>query len=162
MKIQKYFWTLNIIGAIIILISILTPTSYNDGALSFYYVWMIQLAVVVSPLNISLIRPDITLIMVSVILTLIIFSCGVIAITLTSTYIRTSLDFKKLRWKMLLMAGLVVAATLYWIIMMESYYNSYGYNHWIASGGEYSPYFGVIGPFIGAALIGFGAFTKRG
>ncbi|MHA1257192.1 MAG: hypothetical protein ACTSPS_16500 [Promethearchaeota archaeon] len=30
MKIRKYLWILNLIGGIIILISIMTPTSYND------------------------------------------------------------------------------------------------------------------------------------
>jgi len=45
--------------------------------------------------------------------------------------------------------------------MMESYYNLYGYNHWVTTGGGYSPFFGVIGPFIGAALLVVGSFARR-
>ena len=81
--------------------------------------------------------------------------------TLTITYIRSSINFKKLRWKMIVIAGIVIFSTLFWIIMMELFYNSAGYNHWIYSGGGYSPYFGVIGPFVGAALIIIGTFTRR-
>jgi hypothetical protein len=59
------------------------------------------------------------------------------------------------------MAVIIIGSTLFWIFMMESFYNIYGYHHWIASGGGYSPYFGVIGPFIGAFLIIIGSFSKR-
>ncbi|NHJ25672.1 MAG: hypothetical protein EAX89_13895 [Candidatus Lokiarchaeota archaeon] len=161
MNIRKYLWILNIIGAIIILISILTPTSYNDTYPTLYYVWMTQIGVDIDPLAIYLLRTDLMLVVISTILALIIFSSSVIAITLNLTYVRLSLNFKRLRWKMLLIAGLVIASTLFWIIMMEAFYNQYGYNHWIAMGGGYSPYFGVIGPFIGAVIIGFGFFVKR-
>jgi len=47
------------------------------------------------------------------------------------------------------------------IIMMELFYNEYGYHHWVATGGGYSPYFGVIGPFIGAIFILAGSFVRR-
>jgi hypothetical protein len=161
MKIRKYLWILNIIGAIVIIMSILTPTSYNDVTPTLYFVWMNQLAVDVNPLAIYLLRTDVMLVTISTILALIIFSSSLIAITLTFTYIRASLNFKKLRWKMLLIAGLVVGATLFWIIMMELFYNENGYHHWIATGGGYSPYFGVIGPFIGATLIGLGTLVRR-
>ncbi len=62
---------------------------------------------------------------------------------------------------MIIIAGIVIAATLWWIVMMEFFYNEYGYNHWITTGGGYKPSFGVIGPFIGAALIVLGAFSRR-
>jgi len=83
------------------------------------------------------------------------------AIALTSIYLRASLPFKKFRWKMIVLALLVIVSTLFWIIMMESFYNAYGYNHWSATGGGYSPFFGVIGPFIGAAFIVVGSFVRR-
>ena len=160
MKIREYLWILNIIGSLIILISVLTPTSYNDGP-PLYYVWMTQIGVDIDPLAIYLLRTDLLLVAISTILSLIIFSSGLIVITLTTTYIRSSLNLKKLRWKMILLAGLVIASTLAWIIMMESFYNIYGYNHWSFIGGGYKPFFGVIGPFIGAVLIGFGCFARR-
>ena len=122
---------------------------------------MIQIGIDVDPLDIYLLRTDVLLVTVSVILALTIFSSSLIVITLTSTYIRATLNLKKLRWKIFLIAGLIIGATLYWIIMMELFYNSSGYNHWIFTGGGYSPYFGVIGPFIGASLIIIGAFAKR-
>jgi hypothetical protein len=85
----------------------------------------------------------------------------VVAMTLTITYYRASMNFKKLRWKMVIIAGIIIFSTLFWIIMMELSYNSASFNHWSYLGGEYSPYFGVIGPFIGAALIIIGTFTRR-
>ena len=161
MKIRKYLWILNLVGGIIIVISILTPTSYNDTTSTFYYVWMTQIGVDVEPLAIYLLRTDLTLVTISTILALIIFSSALMTITITSIYLRASLPYKKLRWKTIILAILVIASTLFWIIMMELFYNEAGYNHWIANGGGYTPFFGVIGPFIGAAFIVIGSFVRR-
>ncbi len=161
MKIRRYLWILNFIGAIIIIISIFTPTSYNDTTSTFYYVWMNQIRVDIDPLHIYLLREDLQLVTISTILALIIFSSALMSLTLTSIYIRNSIPFKKLQWKMIVLVLFVLISTLYWIIMMESFYNESGYNHWVATGGGYSPYFGVIGPFIGATLLVAGSFVRR-
>ena len=161
MKIRKYFWILNIIGGIITMIAILTPTSYNDTGPTLYFIWMNQIGVNVDPLAIYLLREDVYLVIISTILALIIFSSGLMAITLTIISLRASLPFKKLQWKTILLALIVIISTLTWIIMMELFYNVAGYNHWVFTGGGYSPYFGVIGPFIGAIFIIFGSFVKR-
>ena len=159
MKIRNNLWILNLIGGLIVLISILTPTSYNDVG-PLYFIWMPQIGVDVEPLAIFL-RTEIMLVTISMILTLIIFSSALMTIALTSIYIRASLPFKKLRWKMIILALLVIASTLFWIIMMEAFYNEAGHNYWDSTGGGYSPYFGVIGPFIGAAFLLFGSFVRR-
>ncbi|MFX0040084.1 MAG: hypothetical protein ACFFB9_04675 [Promethearchaeota archaeon] len=161
MNIRNYLWILNIAGALLAIISIMTPTSYNDTTPTLYYIWMTQIAIDIEPFAIYLLRQDLMLVIISSILALIILSSSLIAMTLTITYIRASLNYKKLRWKMIVLAGLVIASTLGWIIMMELFYNNYGYNHWITTGGGYSPSFGVIGPFIGAALIILGIFSRR-
>lgn len=161
MKIRNYLWTLYIVGAVIIIIAMMTPTSYNDTGSPLYYVWMTQIGIDVNPFDIYVLRTDLTLVVVSWTLLLAIFSSALVAMTLTVTYARASLDFKKLRWKMFVIAGIIIFSTLFWIIMMELFYNSAGFNHWINLGGGYSPHFGVIGPFIGAALIIIGAFTRR-
>lgn len=161
MRIRNYLWILSISGAILIIISILTPTSYNDTTPTLYYVWMTQVAIEVQPFDIYVLRTDLTLDLVSWVLFLTIFSSALIALTLDITYVRNSLNFKKLRWKMILIAGLVIVSTLYWIFMMEFFYNASGFHHWIYTGGGYTPYFGVIGPFIGATLLIIGAFTRR-
>ena len=161
MRIRKYLWILNFIGGIIILISILSPTSFNDTTPTLYYVWMTQIGVDVDPLTIYLLRTDLMLVTISTILALMIFSSALMAITLTSIYLRASLPFKKLQWKVLILVLLVIGSTLFWIIMMESFYNEAGYNHWIATGGGYSPHFGVIGPFIGTAFLVLGSFVRR-
>ncbi len=161
MKIRNYIWILNIVGALLIIISIMTPTSYNDETATTYFIWMTQIGVDVEPVAIYLLRTDLTLVIISTILALAIFSSSLIAITLTITYTRASLNYKKLRWKMIIIAGIVIAATIWWIVMMELFYNEYGYNHWINTGGGYKPFFGVIGPFIGAALIVLGVFWRR-
>ena len=127
MKIRKYLWVLNLIGGLIIMISILTPTSYNDTNPTLYFVWMTQIGVDVEPLAIYLLRTDLMLVTISTILALIIFSSGLITITLTSIYLRASIPFKKLKWNMILLAILVIVTALFWIIMMESFYNTYGF-----------------------------------
>ena len=161
MNIRNLLWIFNIVGGLIIIIAILTPTSYNDTGSTLYYVWMNQIGIDVEPLAIYLLRTDVMLVMISTILALIIFSSALMAIIFTTIYIRASLPFKKLRWKMIVLASLVIISTLFWIIMMELFYNVYGYHHWIFTGGGYSPYFGVIGPFIGASLIIIGSFVRR-
>jgi len=161
MKIRNYLGILYIVGAILVIISIITPTSYNDETASVYFVWMTQISVDVEPVAISLLRTDLALVITSTILTLIIFSSSLIAIILYIIYVRASLDYNKLRWKMIIIAGIIIACTLWWIIMMELFYNEAGFNHWITTGGGYKPFFGVIGPFIGAALIVLGTFWRR-
>jgi len=161
MNIRKYFWIFSIMGGLVSIISIMTPTSYNDITPTLYYVWMTQLAVDVDPIAIYLLRQDLILVLISWILFFIIFSSSLFAIALTNVYIRNSLSFKKLKWKLMIIPILIIFSTLVWIFMMEFFYNSYGYNHWIVSGGGYSPYFGVVGPFIGASLIPLGSFSKR-
>lgn len=161
MTIRKYLWILCVIGALLSIISIMTPTSYNDTATPLYYVWMTQIGIDADPISIYLLRQDLILVLISWILVFSIISCSLITITLTNVYIRNALNLKKLNWKLLIMAVIIIGSTLFWIFMMESFYNIYGYHHWIASGGGYSPYFGVIGPFIGASLIIIGSFSKR-
>ena len=96
MKIRNYLWIFNIIGAILIIISIMTPTSYNEETATLHFVWMTQIAVDVEPLAIYLQRTDLTLVIVSWILVLIIFTSSLIAIILNITYIKASRSLAKL------------------------------------------------------------------
>jgi hypothetical protein len=161
LRIRYYFWVFSILGGILSFISVLIPTSFNDTTPTLYYVWMTQIGVDAEPLAIYLLRTDVILVLVSWILMLIIITSSIITITLTIVHIRNSLSFKKLRWTSLVMALLIVASTLFWIFMMEFFYNSSGYNHWILTGGGYTPFLGIILPFIGAGLIGLGFFSKN-
>ena len=161
MKFKKYLWILSLIGGIITIVSILTPTSFNDTSSPLYFVWMNQIGVDVEPLEIYLLRTDLMLVTISTLLALIIFSSGLLTISFTIIYLKNSLPFKKLQWKMVVFAVLVIVSTLVWIFMMELSYNVHGYNHWTIAGGGYSPFFGVIGPFIGAILIIVGSFARR-
>lgn len=56
MKIRNYLWIFNIVGGLITLIAILTPTSYNDTGPTLYFVWMNQIGIDVEPLAIYLLR----------------------------------------------------------------------------------------------------------
>jgi hypothetical protein len=161
MKIRKYLWILNFVGGIIILVSVFTPTSFNDTTPTLYYVWMNQIGVDIDPLDIYLLRTDVMLVFISTILAVLLFSAGLLSVTLTATSLRNTVPFKKLQWKAISFAILAIASSLSWIVMMESFYNIYGYNHWVDLGGGYSPYFGVIGPFIGAPLLIAGSFARR-
>ena len=161
MKIRHFLWIFSILGGIFSFISVLIPTSYNDTTSTLYYVWITQIGVDAEPLAIYLLRTDVILVLVSWMLMLIIVTSSIITITLTIVHVRNSLSFKKLRWTSLVMALLIVASTLFWIFMMEAFYNSYGYNHWVLTGGGYTPFLGIILPFIGAGLIVLGFFQKK-
>jgi len=110
MKIEKSFWILNIVGGLIIFFSIFTPTSYNDTTPTLYYIWMNQIGADVDPLDIYLLRTDVMLVTISTILTVVIFSSALLSITLTSISLRNSLPFKKLQWKMIILALLTIAS----------------------------------------------------
>ena len=43
MNFRKYLWIFSIIGGLLSIISIMTPTSYNDTTPTLYYVWMTQI-----------------------------------------------------------------------------------------------------------------------
>jgi hypothetical protein len=161
MKIRHFIWIISLLGGILSFISVLIPTSFNDTTSTLYYVWITQIGVDVEPLAIYLLRTDVTLVMVSWILMLIILTSSIVTITLTIAQIHTSLNFKRLRWIYIVIALLIIASTLFWIYMMEAFYNSAGYHHWVLTGGGYTPYWGIILPFIGAGLIGLGFFSKR-
>ena len=161
MKIRHFLWIFSILGGILSFISVLIPTSFNDRTSTLYYVWITQIGVDIEPLAIYLLRTDVILVMASWILMLIIITSSIITITLTIVYIRNSLNLKKLRWIGVVMALSIVAATLFWIFMMEVFYNEAGYNHWVFTGGGYTPYLGIILPFIGAGLIGLGSFSSK-
>lgn len=160
MRIRDYLWIFSILGGLLSFISVLVPTSFNDTTSTLYFVWITQIGVDVEPMTIYLLRTDVILVSVSWLLMLIIVTSSFITITLTIVHIRNSLSFKKLRWTNLIMALLIVASTSFWIFMMEDFYNSSGYNHWVLTGGGYTPFLGIILPFIGAGLIGLGFFSQ--
>jgi len=161
MKISHNLWVFSIIGGVIAFISVLLPTSFNDSSSFLYYVWITQIGVDVEPFAIYLLRTDVILVLVSWILMLIIVVSSIITIILTIVYVRASLSLKTFKWMSIVGALLIIAAPLFWIFMMESFYNSYGYNHWVLTGGGYTPFIGIILPFIGAGLILIGSFSKK-
>ena len=161
MKISYYLWIFSIIGGLLSFISVLLPTTFNDTSSTLYFVWITQIGVDADPIDIYLLRTDVILVMVSFILMLIIVVGSLITITLTVVYIRASLSQKTFRWGSMIMTVLIIASTLFWIFMMESFYNIHGYNHWVFTGGGYSPFLGIIFPFIGASLILIGSFSQK-
>ena len=155
-------WLLPIIGGLIALISLFTPTTYNyRSGVQLYYVWMNQLAIDIWPNLITpyLLRTDLSLVILSISLSVIIFVSTIVLITSTNIFRKTSRSYQKLKWVWLLLAILIIGSTLIWIIYMEIFYNISGASHWQ----NYRPHFGVIGPFIGAGLIIIGTFlVKKG
>lgn len=161
MKIRHNLWVFSIIGGIIAFISVLFPTSFNDTSPTLYFVWITQIYVDVEPLEIGLLRTFVDLVLVSWILMLTIVVSSIITITLTIVYVRASLSLKTFKWMSIVGAFLNIAAPLFWIFMMEAFYNANGHNHWVFTGGGYSPFLGIILPFIGAGLILIGSFSKE-
>lgn len=154
-------WFLPIIGGLVALISLFTPTTYDKTGTELILIWMNQVAVRKSlftdSFSIELLRSIIWLNTLSILCAVIIFSTTSILVTTTYFYWKISKSYQKLRWIWLIIAILIVIATLTWIVMMEIAYLDSPQNHWE----WYSPHFGVIGPFIGAGLIVIGTFFVR-
>lgn len=143
-----------IIGGLLTLISLFTPTTYNYRfGTDLYYVWINHLALDVEtiPLELYLLtsRADIFLVCFSIVLAGILLGSVVVLFSLTTSYKKASITFQKLRWKWLTIAIIISLSTLVWIILMEIFYAFQGGSHWL----NYRPHFGVIGPFIGSSLI---------
>ncbi|TFG10933.1 MAG: hypothetical protein EU535_07945 [Promethearchaeota archaeon] len=86
---------------------------------------------------------------------------SILTITLNFVYIRASLSLKTFKWMGIVGALLNIVSPLFWIFMMESFYNEAGYNHWVFTGGGYSPFLGLLLPFIAAGLMLIGAFMNQ-
>lgn len=151
-------WLIPMIGGLIALISIFTPSTFNNGGTTVY-IWMTQLAVEVDSgsLTPSLWRSSLPINILSITVSLIIFASAIILITLTNTYRKHKRNFKGLKLTWVILASLIIASTLTWIIYMEIMYFIQGSSHWQS----YTPHFGVIGPFIGSALIILGAYLIK-
>lgn len=155
---KKSLWVFPIIGAIIALISLFTPVTTWNHSGRFAIQWMFQLGLELEPSIIfGLWRTDPDLLSLSIILSVIIFASSISIITLTVIYKRTSIGYQKIKWLWFLCTVLIIISTLAWIIMMELFYNDAGYSHWES----YTPNFGVIGPFIGSAIIIIGVYLAR-
>ncbi|MFX1419196.1 MAG: hypothetical protein ACFE9N_09780 [Promethearchaeota archaeon] len=151
-----------IIGGLLTIFSLFTPTSFHTEPGSTYFVWMNQIYLEIVPtFTIGLLRFDITLNIFSTAFSVIIFSSSIISITTSFIYRKLSVEAKRHKRNLLILAFLIAISTLAWIIMMEVYYRIYGYPHWSIGGGGYIPHFGVIGPFIGSIFIGLGVLLER-
>ncbi len=154
---------LSIIGGILTIFAILTPTSFHTEPGNTYFVWITQLYLETDPgpLVIGLLRTDLMLVIISFIFAAIIFSSAIISITTSLIYRKVSVETKGKRRNMLILATLIAISTLAWIIMMEVFYRINGFPHWSLGGGGYIPHFGVIGPFIGTGFLIFGVLLDK-
>jgi hypothetical protein len=153
-----------IIGGVLALIALFTPTSFSTDSIATYYVWMFQtyLHTDPPPIRIGLLRWDPTLLTFSIIFSVIIFLSALIIVWISIKYRKDSISFKNFKNFLLILAILISILTLAWIIMMEVYYMIYGANHWVGIGvGHYIPHFGIIGPFIGSIFVVLGILYER-
>ncbi|MHA2035648.1 MAG: hypothetical protein ACW98X_04400 [Promethearchaeota archaeon] len=151
-------WITPIIGGLVALISLFTPVTTWSSLGRFAFQWMFQLGLELEPsIVIGLWRWDPLLLSMSIILSIINLASTIIIIISTIIYKRTSRDYHNLKKIWLLFAIIIIFSTLTWIIKMEIFYNNWGGSHWQA----YNPNFGVIGPFIGSAVIIIGVYLAR-
>ncbi|MFW9828132.1 MAG: hypothetical protein ACFFEY_11095 [Candidatus Thorarchaeota archaeon] len=161
---EKYATFFPIIGGVLTILALFAPTSFSTDSIATYYVWMFQtyLHTDPPPIRIGLLRWDPTLLTFSVIFSVIIFLSALIIIWISIKYRKNSINFKKFKNILLILAILISILTLAWIIMMEVYYMIYGANHWVGIGsGHYIPHFGIIGPFIGSIFVVLGILLER-
>jgi hypothetical protein len=114
------------------------------------------------PIYFELPRDDTALLTDSIFLTVIILLSAIVIIRCSFNYRKNSLYFKKFKKYSINGVLLIIISTFSWIIIMEEYYIYHGANHWLGIGlGHYIPHFGVIGPFIGSALIVAGVLLEE-
>jgi hypothetical protein len=142
-KLLKSNYTyLSLIGGIITIIALFTPTSFSTDAIATYYVWMFQtyLHIDPAPIRIGLLRWDPLLLTFSIIFSVLIFLSALIIIWISIKYRKKSINFQKFKNILLVLTILISILTLAWIVMMEVFYIIYGANHWVGIGvGHYIP-----------------------
>ena len=161
---NKYATLFPIIGGVLTIFALFTPTSFSTDSIATYYVWMFQtyLHTDPPPIRIGLLRWDPMLLTFSIIFSVLIFLSAVIIVWISIIYRKNSIKFKKFKNILLILAIVITLLTLAWIIMMEVFYMIYGANHWVGIGlGHYIPHFGTIGPFIGAIFVVIGILLER-
>ena len=155
-------WIFSMIRGFVALISFFTPTAYDKTTSDLILIWINQLAVRIplysGPLTIQLLRNRLSLNLFSFACEIIIFSSAIILITITNFYRKSSRNYQKLKRDWLLLAILIMASSLIWIIMKEVFYSIEGASHWE----NYRPCFGIIGPFIGSGFTIAGFFILKG
>ncbi len=141
------------------IIAIFFPTTTFNLPGNLVYVWMNQLGYRVEgyPIGPILWRFNLNWVLFTSALSLIIFAIAIILITTTSIHRNDSRKMSMLKKKWLITATLITVFTLTWIIYMEIIYQIQGTSHWQS----YNPHFGVIGPFIGSAIIIIGVYIAR-
>ncbi len=154
---------LPIIGGILTIIALFTPTSFHTEPGNTYFVWMNQLYLETDPgpLTIGLLRIDLELVIYSTIFSVVIYTSALISIILSTVYRRQPINPKGYKRNAIILATLITLSTLAWIIMMEIFYRRNGFPHWSIGGGGYIPHFGVIGQFIGSVFIVMGVLLER-
>ena len=160
---RKKNYIFPIIGGILAIVALFTPTSFHTEPGNTYFVYFNQLYLETDPgpLIIGLLRLDLTLVVYSTIFSVIIYSSALVSIILSIAYWRQSISPKGYKINAIVLATLIALSTLAWIIMMEIFYRANGFPHWSIGGGAYIPHFGVIGPFIGSFFIIIGVLIKR-
>jgi hypothetical protein len=139
------------------------PTSFHAEVGNTYFVWINQLYLQTdpTPITIGLLRTDLTLVIISILFGLIIMSSSIMIITASLLYRKFSRFLRENIKIWLSVTSLIALSTLAWIIMMETFYNINGFNHWVIFGGGYTPHFGVIGPFVGTGFVIIGVILDK-
>ena len=131
-KINENSWIISLIGGIFVLLSLFIPVTTWNPPGEFSLQWMFQLGLrLESFFEFGLWRWDPGLLSLSIALSAIIFVCSITHIILIGIYKKTTRSFQKIRKYWILFSLLIAFSTVSWIIMMELYYNSSGYTHWL-------------------------------
>lgn len=161
---KQYATYFPLVGGIITIVAIFSPTSFSTDAIATYYVWMFQtyLHIDPAPIRIGLLRSDAILLTFSISFSILLFLSALIIIFISIKYRKKSIKFQKFKNILLSLAILISLLSLAWIFMMEIFYIIYGANHWVGIGaGHYIPHFGVMGPFIGSIFVVLGIVLER-
>jgi hypothetical protein len=149
---KKFLWTLPIFSAILALIGLITPVAYviySEGGL-FFWLWALNIRTNTGEIWFN---TD-TLAMVGAVTETIVIILAIVIILFTVFQVRKGeKNLKRIKILWLICGFLLTLAPIGYIIGAEFYISEFWTN--------YSVGFGIIGPFIAAAIIILGIFFYK-
>lgn len=167
-EVRDYIWVIPLVAGVSAILAILTPTAlFSYGGVTWnWWMWNFSTMGVVGYNSISVFISDVDFIIPSIISTSAVLISVVNLVILSITTRKRNLSTKNFELRSIISAVLSISIMIYYIIAMDiAFYDGLiiegtifpaGYHFWVV----FNPNFGIILPFLSAALsfIGVGVF----
>lgn len=160
---KDYIYVLPLLGGILTIISVVSPTAYLSiwGVTIYYWMWGLTTA---SGMGMSAIEfnPELISLISGIICSVLIIAFGAMML-LTANKVRKSKEINEdVERLWLIMGVLVIILTIFWIVIVNIFIPDASiFGTMNSFWGYFNPGFGVVGPFIGAGLTITGVLINR-